>query len=76
MRFFTKGLLVLAVGAMVASCSPLGRSNKAILVDDDGRSMRFNNGRQESKNKKWNSSRSLGKQQKKRNKAFERRRRN
>ena len=67
---------MLAVGAMVASCSPLSRSSKAIVLDDDGRSMRFNNGRQESKNKKWNNSRSLGKQQKKRNKAFEKRRRN
>ncbi|GAB3198182.1 hypothetical protein ABID22_000617 [Pontibacter aydingkolensis] len=76
MRIFTKGLLMLAIGAMVASCSPLSRSNKAILVDDDGRSMRFNNGRQESKNKKWNSSKSLGKQQKKRDKAFKKRRRN
>ena len=75
MQFFTKGLLVLAVGAMVASCSPLGRSSKAIVVDDDGRSMRFNNGRQESKNKKWNSSKSLGKQHKKRNKKFSKRKR-
>ena len=75
MQFFTKGLLVLAVGVMVASCSPLGRSSKAIVVDDDGRSMRFNNGRQESKNKKWNSSKSLGKQHKKRNKKFSKRKR-
>lgn len=75
MRFFTKGLMVLAVGVMVASCSPLSRSSKAIVVDDDGRSMRFNNGRQESRNKKWNSTKGIGKQQKKRNKRFSKRKR-
>ncbi|MEJ8803114.1 hypothetical protein [Pontibacter sp. H249] len=75
MRVFSKGLLVLLIGVMLASCSPLGRSNKAIVVDDDGRSMRFSNGRQESKNKKWNSSKSINKQQKKRNKSFTKRRR-
>ncbi|WP_299819690.1 hypothetical protein [uncultured Pontibacter sp.] len=59
---------------MLASCSPLSRSSKAIVVDDDGRSMRFSNGRQESKNKKWNSSKSKSKQQK-RNKPYAKKRR-
>jgi hypothetical protein len=65
------GLLLVAV---VASCSPL-KNRKAIVVDDDGRSMRFDGGRQESKNKKWNSSKSRAKQSKSQQKKFKKRRR-
>lgn len=68
-------LMLLIVATLVLSCSPL-RGKKAIVVDGDGRSMRFDNGRAESKNKRWNSSKSLSKQNKKRNKAFKNRRRN
>lgn len=67
-------LMVLVVALLTFSCSPL-RGRKAIVVNDDGRSMRFNNGRAEGSTKKWNSTRSLGKQQKKRDKAFRKRRR-
>lgn len=74
MRIFRHVLLALLFISMIASCSPLSRSKKAIVLDDDRRSMRFNNGKQESKNKKWNSSKSLYKQQKKRDKAFRKRR--
>lgn len=76
MRIFKQGLLALLFGLMIASCSPLARSKKAVVLDDDRRSMRFNNGRQESNNKKWNSSKSLGKQRKQRDKQFRKRRRN
>ncbi|WP_147294272.1 hypothetical protein [Pontibacter diazotrophicus] len=68
-------LMVLVVALLTFSCSPL-RGKKAIVVNDDGRSMRYNNGRAEGNTKKWNSTRSLGKQQKKRDKAFRKRRRN
>ncbi|WP_162052915.1 hypothetical protein [Pontibacter pamirensis] len=68
-------LMVLVVALLTFSCSPL-RGKKAIVVNDDGRSMRYNNGRAEGNTKRWNSTRSLGKQQKKRNKAFRKRRRN
>ena len=68
-------LMLLVVAVLTFSCSPL-RGRKAIVVDDDGRSMRFDNGRAESRNKKWNSGKSLSKQQKKRDKAFRKRRRN
>ena len=37
---------------MASSCNPM-QGRKAILVDDDGQSMRFDRNRQESKNKKW-----------------------
>ena len=33
----------------------MAKSNKAILLNDDGRSMRFSNGRQEKVHKKWKS---------------------
>ncbi len=75
MHFFTKGLFVLAIGALSISCSPLSRSNKAIMIDDDGRSMRFENGKKVSKDKKWNSSYSPEKRQRKRDKAFSKRKR-
>ncbi|WP_460924524.1 hypothetical protein [Pontibacter brevis] len=68
-------LMVLVVALLTFSCSPL-RGRKAIVVDDDGRSMRFNNGRAEGSTKKWNGTRSMSKQQKRRNKAFRNRRRN
>lgn len=68
-------LVLLVVATLAISCSPM-RGRKAIVVDGDGRSMRFDNGRAESKNKRWNNDRSLGKQQKKRDKAFRKRRRN
>jgi type VI protein secretion system component VasK len=75
MHFFTKGLLVLAIGAISVSCSPLSRSKRAIVIDDDGKSMRYRDGKKVSKDKRWNSSDSPAKRQKKRNKAFEKRRR-
>lgn len=68
-------LMLLIVAALAMSCSPL-KGRKAIVVDDNGRSMRFDNGRAESRNKRWSNGRSLGKQQKQRNKAFRKRRRN
>ena len=68
-------LMLLVLAALAMSCSPL-RGRKAIVVDDNGRSMRFDNGRAESRNKRWNNGKSLGKQQKQRNKAFKKRRRN
>jgi hypothetical protein len=76
MRIFKQGLFALLICIMIASCSSLSRSKKAIVLDDDKRSMRFNDGRQESKNKKWNSSKSLDKQRKKRDKNFRSRNRN
>ncbi len=36
-----------------AACNPM-KGRKAIVVDDDGRSMRFDRNRQESKNERWN----------------------
>ncbi|GAA4442422.1 hypothetical protein GCM10023188_42100 [Pontibacter saemangeumensis] len=75
MNIYRQILMLLVVASLALSCSPL-RGRKAIVVDDDGRSMRFTNGRAESKNKRWNSSKSLSKQQKKRDKAFRNRRRN
>ncbi|WP_242916256.1 hypothetical protein [Pontibacter liquoris] len=68
-------LLVLIVGALAVSCSPT-RGKKAIVVDDDGRSMRFDNGHRQSRDKSWNSTKSTGKRQKQRDKAFKKRRRN
>ncbi|WP_161890187.1 hypothetical protein [Pontibacter russatus] len=65
-------LMLLVLAALAMSCSPL-RGRKAIVVDDNGRSMRFDDGRAESRNKRWNNGKSLGKQ---RNKAFRKRRRN
>ncbi|MFD2248351.1 hypothetical protein [Pontibacter ruber] len=47
--------LYLLTVILMASCSPLARSNKAILMDDDGRSMRFVNGKQDKVHKKWKS---------------------
>jgi hypothetical protein len=75
MHFFTKGLLVLALSAISVSCSPLSRSQRAIVIDDDGRSMRFRDGKKVSKDKSWNSSDSPAKRQKKRDKASKKRRR-
>lgn len=75
MNLYRQTLMLLVVAALTFSCSPL-RGKKAIVVDDNGRSMRFDNGRAESKNKRWSSSKSLSKQNKKRNKAFKNRRRN
>jgi hypothetical protein len=65
---------MLVVAMLTFSCSPM-KGRKAILVDDDGRSMRFDNNRAESKNKRWNSDKSRSKRQKQRHKAFEKRRR-
>lgn len=67
-------LMVMVVALLTFSCSPL-RGKKAIVVNDDGRSMRFNNGRAGGDTKKWNSTKSLEKQRKKRDKAFRKRRR-
>ena len=67
-------LMVLVVALLTFSCSPL-RGKKAIVVNDDGRSMRFNNGRAEGSTKKWSSTKSLEKQRRKRDKAFRKRRR-
>ena len=68
-----QSLMLLA--ALAISCS-LFKGRKAIVVDENGRSMRFDNGRAESRNKRWNNGKSLGKQQKQRNKAFRKRRSN
>lgn len=68
-------LTLLLVVILASSCSPL-RGRKALVVDDDRRSMRFDNGRAESRNKRWNSGKSQVKQRKQRDKAFRKRRRN
>ena len=47
-------LLVIAMAASVSSCSPLSRSNNAIVVDDYG-SMRYVKGRPDRVHKKWKS---------------------
>ena len=75
MKITKQILMLLLLAALAMSCSPL-RGRKAIVVDENGRSMRFDNGRAESRNKRWNNGKSLGKQQKQRNKAFRKRRRN
>jgi len=75
MKISKQILIMVVVATLALSCSPT-RGRKAIVVDDDGRSMRFDNGRAESKNKRWNNSKSLGKQNKKRVKASRNRRRN
>ncbi|WP_242927852.1 hypothetical protein [Pontibacter vulgaris] len=46
--------ILLLVVVILASCSPLKRSSKAIVIDEYGHSMRYENGRRESKpSKKW-----------------------
>lgn len=67
-------LSVLFFSLVVASCAPSG-GRKMLVFDPDGRSMRYENGRPESRNKKWNSTKSLEKQRKKRDKAFRKRKR-
>ncbi|NDK56985.1 hypothetical protein [Pontibacter fetidus] len=52
MKILRHLLLYAFIGLMAASCNPM-HGRKAILVDDDGQSMRFDRNRQESKNKKW-----------------------
>jgi hypothetical protein len=37
---------------MAASCNPM-QGRKAVVIDDDGQSMRFDRNRKETKNKKW-----------------------
>jgi hypothetical protein len=68
-------LMVLVVAALTFSCSPT-KGRKAIVVDDYGRSMRFDGGRAESKSKSWNNTKSVKKQRKARTKAFKSKRRN
>ncbi|TPE44077.1 hypothetical protein [Pontibacter mangrovi] len=67
-------LLLFLLATVSFSCSS-SRKGKTLMFDPDGRSMRFENGRPESKNKKWNSTKSLEKQRKKRDKAFRKRKR-
>lgn len=62
------------VSSLALSCTS-SRDRKTLVFDADGRSMRFENGRPESRNKRWDSDKSLAKQRKKRNKAFRKRRR-
>ncbi|MEJ8756325.1 hypothetical protein WG947_04915 [Pontibacter sp. H259] len=45
-------LLYTFILLLSASCNPM-KGRKAILVDDDGKSMRFERNRQESRNNKW-----------------------
>jgi hypothetical protein len=52
MRSFKPLLFGAVLCLLLTSCNPM-KGRKAILVDDDGKSMRFDRNRQESKNKKW-----------------------
>lgn len=52
MKILRHLLLYTFVCLMAASCNPM-QGRKAILVDDDGQSMRFERNRQESRNEKW-----------------------
>jgi hypothetical protein len=45
-------ILLIGIAAFSLSCSPVGRSSKAIVVDDYG-SMRYVNGKQDRVHKKW-----------------------
>ena len=48
------GTLLVCLSAFSMSCSPVGRSSKAIVVDDYG-SMRYVNGKQDRVHKQWKS---------------------
>ncbi|NEM99390.1 hypothetical protein [Pontibacter burrus] len=52
MRLLKHILFFSFIVSLTAACNPL-QGRKAILVDDDGRSMRYERNRAESRNKKW-----------------------
>ncbi|MBB6612817.1 hypothetical protein H7F15_17380 [Pontibacter sp. Tf4] len=52
MKILRHLLLFTFICLLGASCNPMN-GRKAIVVDDDGRSMRFERNRQESRNDKW-----------------------
>ena len=52
MKILRQLLLFTFIFLLSVACNPM-KGRKALVVDDDGKSMRFERNRQEGRNKKW-----------------------